>query len=48
MENFDYDVQKIFGIKEVCVLNKVPSFHCIRGFPVNVTHDLFEGGVVPA
>ena len=46
MEDFDEDMQRLFGRRERCVFNKVPSFHCIERFPVDVTHDLFEKGVV--
>ena len=46
LEEFNEDVQKVFGIREHCVFNQVPSFHCIERFPVDVTHDLFEKGVV--
>ena len=46
MEDFDENIQKLFGLKQRCVFNQVPSFHCIERFPVDVTHDLFEKGVV--
>ena len=41
VDEFDEEVQKIFGIRELCVFNQVPSFHCIERFPVDITHDLF-------
>ena len=31
------------GLKSVCPLNVLESFHCINGFPLDVMHDLFEG-----
>ena len=45
MEDFDKKTQKIFGIKHPCILNNLDTFHCITGFPVDVTHDIFESGV---
>ena len=46
LDEFDEGTQKIFGIRERCIFNQVPSFHCIERFPVDATHDLFEKGVV--
>ena len=46
IEGFDENALKLFGLKERCVFNQIPSFHCIERSPVDVTHDLFEKGVV--
>ena len=32
------------GVKSECTLNCLQSFHCVRGFPLDLMHDLFEGG----
>ena len=31
------------GLKSVCVLNSLESFHCIHSMPPDCLHDLFEG-----
>ena len=33
------------GLKTECPLNVLDSFHCVDGFPPDILHDLFEGGV---
>ena len=46
MEDFCPEMQKLFALREACQFNQVPSFHCVLGFPLDVTHDLFEKGVI--
>ena len=35
------------GIKRLCPLNELESFHSVGGFPADILHDLFEAGYSP-
>ena len=37
------DTVELFGIKHVCPLNSLESFHSTTGFPPDILHDIFEG-----
>ena len=41
-ENNDEPVE-LFGLKHICPLNSLQSFHSTTGFPPDILHDLFEG-----
>ena len=34
------------GVKSVCPFNDLASFHCVKGFPPDILHDVMEG-VIP-
>ena len=34
---------KLFGIKHMCPLNSLQSFHSTSGFPPDILHDVMEG-----
>ena len=36
-------VENMWGVKSLCPLNELDSFHCIEGFPFDLLHDLMEG-----
>ena len=42
----DGDYLNSRGLKSMCPLNVLSSFHCINGFPPDVLHDVMEG-VIP-
>ena len=46
-ENSDEDepVRDDRGVKSLCPLNVLQSFHCVTGFPPDLLHDLLEGVV---
>ena len=44
-EEFDEEMQKIFGVHRRCELNQLTTFHCITGLPLDISHDVFEDGV---
>ena len=44
-EGHHSEVLKLFGLHRRCPLNKLNSFHCVTGIPLDVTHDIFEDGV---
>ena len=37
------EVAEKFGVKHMCPLNSLQSFHATTGFPPDILHDLFEG-----
>jgi hypothetical protein len=39
----DMDDVSLTGVKERCIWNDLPSFHCVKNFTCDVMHDLFEG-----
>ncbi|KAJ1521727.1 hypothetical protein ONE63_003368 [Megalurothrips usitatus] len=47
VDNYRYDVNTnnvtLTGVKELCVWNEIPSYHCIVNFSCDIMHDLFEG-----
>ena len=45
-ENSDEEIIESRGVKSVCPLNVLSSFHCITSFPPDILHDVMEG-VIP-
>lgn len=44
VEDYNHHVRtKAFGINEMCVFNKLPSFHIYRNIYADLMHDLLEG-----
>ena len=41
----DDEILNKWGMKSVCPLNVLQSFHCVNGFPPDLLHDLLEGVV---
>ena len=41
----DDDDTELHGVKGRCPLNRLEAFHCTRGLPVDLMHDIFEGVV---
>ena len=44
-ENHHPATQKMHGLHQRCALNKLQTFHCVTGMPLDVSHDIFEDGV---
>ena len=47
-EQYNHEIQKIFGIKHACVLNELQSFHTSSQTPFDCSHDIFEGVIIYA